>query len=152
LARAATEARAKGLPQGDAFAAKLDTVAKKLEEAKKKVVATKEGGAITGEERLREHLDHVYGALNGWEGRPGRYQVERIDVLAKELAEVVKSVDDIVQKDIRPLDDELKSRKLDPIPASAPPTPTKASAAEARCLETRGAGCDAKTRAAAEND
>ena len=37
-------------------------------DASKKIVATKEGGAITGEERIREHLDLLYGAVNGWEG------------------------------------------------------------------------------------
>ena len=42
---------------GDALVAKLRSVAKQLEELKKKIVATKEGGAITGEERIREHLD-----------------------------------------------------------------------------------------------
>ncbi len=48
-------------------------------EARKKIVATKEGGAITGEERLREHADSLYGAILSWEGRPARYQLERID-------------------------------------------------------------------------
>ena len=37
--------------------------ADKLDAIKKKIVATKEGGAITGEERIREHLDTLYGAL-----------------------------------------------------------------------------------------
>ena len=35
----------------------------KIENVRKKIVATKEGGAITGEERLREHTDQLYGAL-----------------------------------------------------------------------------------------
>ena len=151
-ARSAAEDRAKGLAQGDALAAKLDVVAKKLEEAKKKIVATKEGGAITGEERIREHLDHVYGALNSWEGRPGKYQVERIDALKRELAEVQKTVDEIALRDVRPLDDELKARKLAPIPTEPPAADGKVSAAEARCIETRGGACEARVRAAAEKD
>ena len=57
---------------------------------KREVVATKEGGAITGEERIREHLDTVYGALNSWEGKPAAYQVERVDSLRRELADVEK--------------------------------------------------------------
>src|SRR5437764_6707755 len=32
----------------------------KIDNARKKIVATKEGGAITGEERLREHTDQLY--------------------------------------------------------------------------------------------
>jgi hypothetical protein len=68
----ATEARLRALAHGDALASTLERVAQKLEEAKKKVVATKEGGAITGEERIREHLDELYGAFVRWEGRPTR--------------------------------------------------------------------------------
>jgi hypothetical protein len=65
-------------------------LAGKLDAIKREVVATKEGGAITGEERIREHLDTVYGALNSWEGRPAAYQVERVESLRRELADVEK--------------------------------------------------------------
>jgi hypothetical protein len=65
----------------------------KLDAIKRKIVATKEGGAITGEERIREHLDHAYGALSGWEGKPPAYQVERVDVLRRELEDVRKEFD-----------------------------------------------------------
>ena len=60
----------------------------RLDELKKKIVATKEGGAITGEERLREHADALYGAILSWEGRPASYQLERIATLERELADV----------------------------------------------------------------
>ena len=46
-------------------------LAARLDELKKKIVATKEGGAITGEERLREHADALYGAILSWEGQAG---------------------------------------------------------------------------------
>ena len=85
-ARAATQAKLKALPQ-DAQLVALDA---KLEAVKKKIVATKEGGAITGEERLREHADHLYGALLSWEGKPARYLVERTEVLFRELNDVKK--------------------------------------------------------------
>jgi hypothetical protein len=67
----------------------------RLDAARRKIVATKEGGAITGEERLREHADTLYGAILSWEGRPARYQVERIDALERELADVEKDIDGI---------------------------------------------------------
>ena len=75
------------LAEGPARAA-LDKFAARADELRKLVVATKEGGAITGEERLREHLDYAYGALLSYEGKPGDYQVERVNVLTRELAEV----------------------------------------------------------------
>lgn len=67
---------------------KLASFGDRADEIRKEIVATKEGGAITGEERLREQLDFAYGALVGWEGRPGDYQIARVKALEKEFAEV----------------------------------------------------------------
>ena len=86
--RALAAARAKGLPEGDAVRKDLDAFAAKAEAIRKDVVATSEGGAITGEERLREHLAYVYDAILSYEGRPGDYQVERVAVLERELKDV----------------------------------------------------------------
>jgi hypothetical protein len=68
-------------------------LAARLDELKKKIVATKEGGAITGEERLREHADALYGAILSWDGRPARYQLERIGTLERELGDVERDLD-----------------------------------------------------------
>jgi len=121
LARAACEARAKALANGDELLTKLRAAATKLEEAKKQIVATKEGGAITGEERIREHLDLLYGAVNGWEGRPARYLLERLDALRRELADVHATFDALVTQDLQALDRALLEKKLDPIPTNAKP-------------------------------
>ena len=56
---------------------------RKTDEVRKRVVATTEGGAITGEERLREHADQLYSAILSYEGRPADYQLQRIDVLTE---------------------------------------------------------------------
>ena len=114
-ARGAALQRARALPASDALRGRLQSAADRIEEVKKKIVATKEGGAITGEERLREHLDTVYGAILGWEGRPPRYQVERVDVLKRELEDVAKEFDALAADTLRPINDELKGRRLDPI-------------------------------------
>ena len=115
-ARGAAMRAAKGLPEGDALKKKLDAAAGKLDDVKKEIVATKEGGAITGEERIREHLDEVYGALMSWEGKPAVYQVDRVEALRRELADVAKEFDALAKSDIGPLNAELASRKLPPIP------------------------------------
>src|SRR5438477_588655 len=62
-AQKATAERTGRLPKGDPLAARLAALRDKLEEVRRKIVTTKEGGAITGEERIREHADHLYGAL-----------------------------------------------------------------------------------------
>ncbi len=61
---------------------------RKLDALRKKIVATKEGGAITGEERLREHTDQLYGAILSWEGPPSSYQLAYATALESELHEV----------------------------------------------------------------
>jgi photosystem II stability/assembly factor-like uncharacterized protein len=116
-ARDAVRDRLKGLPATDALTGQLRALDGKLEAAKKLIVATTEGGAITGEERIREHLDALYGAINSYEGRPARYQIERIAVLRRELTDVEKTFATIAGKDARALDEELKRHKLAPLPA-----------------------------------
>ncbi|HET9796240.1 MAG TPA: sialidase [Thermoanaerobaculia bacterium] len=121
-ARAGVLRAAKGLPDTDALKKRLDAAAGRLDEIKKEIVATKEGGAITGEERIREHLDEVYGALMSWEGKPAAYQVERVEALRRELADVAKEVDAVSKSDLDPINAELGKRKLPPIPTGeAPP-------------------------------
>ena len=131
-------------PLGD----KLTALVEHLDAVKKEIVATKEGGAITGEERIREHLDHLYGTLNGWEGRPGKYQVERIDTLRRELDEVKRNFEAMATQELAPLGDELKKHNLPPIPTTARLEDNEgddtgvASAAALRCVASRGATCD----------
>jgi hypothetical protein len=150
-ARGATSARAKVLPAGDPLAAKLAGLGARLEAMKKKIVATKEGGAITGEERIREHLDQLYGALMTWEGKPAKYQIERIGALRHELDDVARELADFAAKDLPPVDAELRRRKLDAIPTA--PTSAQAEPEEGagkgdpawalRCLRSRGTECPA---------
>jgi photosystem II stability/assembly factor-like uncharacterized protein len=79
------------LSQGNAPAeikASAQMLSDKADALRKEIVATKEGGAITGEERLREHADDIYGAINSVEDRPTAYQLARIDALDRELRDV----------------------------------------------------------------
>ena len=102
--RGSVERRARSLPEKDALRSGLIELATRLDEARKKVVATKEGGAVTGEERIREHADILYGAILRWEGRPARYQVERIDTLRKELDEVAGEVLKLTSRWLEPIE------------------------------------------------
>jgi hypothetical protein len=117
-AREAARARAAAL-KGDPLGARLGALADQLDEIKKLVVATKEGGAITGEERIREHLDQVYGAITGWEGRPAAYQTARVAALRRELGDVDAAFGALVAGEIKALRPELEKRKLAPIPTDS---------------------------------
>jgi hypothetical protein len=96
--RMATAQTASKLAETDATRKNLENFALELEQIRKKIVATTEGGAITGEERLREHTDFLYGAILSYEGRPAKYQIERIDVLQRQLEDIQKEFDTLMQK------------------------------------------------------
>ena len=77
---------------------KMTALAEAVDKIRGKIVATKEGGAITGEERLREFLTGLYGDVNGYEGRPTDQQFARADVLARELENVIHEFQALVAK------------------------------------------------------
>jgi photosystem II stability/assembly factor-like uncharacterized protein len=113
--RLALGQRAAQLPAGDPLIAQLRTASAQLDELRKKIVATKEGGAITGEERLRENLADLYGNVNNYEGRPSQTQVERTDAIARELADVVKDFDAWLAKELPGINSALSGKGLPPI-------------------------------------
>jgi photosystem II stability/assembly factor-like uncharacterized protein len=73
---------------GDALLARLGAFDERLDAIRKQIVATTEGGAITGEERLREHTDQLYGAITAWEGPPSQYQFDNIAALRGQLSDI----------------------------------------------------------------
>src|SRR6266850_1615814 len=102
--------------KGDAaFSKRLQELAGKVEAMRKKIVATTEGGAITGEERIREKTTQLYGAILNYEGRPTDYQAARIDSLKKELEDVAGEFDAFVAKDLPAVNKSLAQKKLQPI-------------------------------------
>lgn len=113
--RLALDDRAAKLAAGDPLRKRLTDASARLDELRKRIVATKEGGAITGEERLREFLTELYSNVNSYEGRPSQAHVERSDALARELADVVREFDDWTAKEISPLNVELKGKNLEPL-------------------------------------
>ncbi|MEP7129647.1 MAG: sialidase [Sphingomicrobium sp.] len=82
---------------------------------RKEIVATKEGGAITGEERLREHVDDVYGAINSVEDRPTNYQMARVDALDRELKDVEAQWAAFQSGDLAAFNASLKASSLPPV-------------------------------------
>jgi hypothetical protein len=102
--------------KGDAtFAKRLQDLSQKVDELRKKIVATKEGGAVTGEERIREKTTALYGDLVFYEGRPADYEVTRIDSLKKELGDVEREFDGLVAKELPSVNKSLSRKKLAPI-------------------------------------
>ncbi|MEA2238142.1 MAG: hypothetical protein QOC81_2866 [Thermoanaerobaculia bacterium] len=113
--RTALDDRASKLPATDALAKKLRAASSDVDTLRRKIVATKEGGMITGEERLRENLTDLYGNVVFYEGRPSQMSVERTDALAKELADVVHDFDAWAAKELPSINASLTKKKLEPI-------------------------------------
>jgi photosystem II stability/assembly factor-like uncharacterized protein len=91
----------------------------RADELRKLIVATKEGGAITGEERLREHVDDVYGAITSVEDRPTNYQMARVDALDRELKEVEAQWAAFQSGDLATFNGRLRAASLPPVTIAA---------------------------------
>jgi len=109
-----------GLPKDDALGKRLTSFDQQLDKIRKEIVATTEGGAITGEERLREHTDQLYGALNQWEGPPSAYQLDNIAALRSQLSEITAEFSQVTGKELPQLNALLKAKGAQPLTVPAP--------------------------------
>ncbi len=113
--RLGLDERAAKLPAADPLTEQLRQASTQVDTWRKKIVATKEGGAITGEERLREFLADLYGNVVGYEGRPSQTQEQRAEALAHELADVVKEFELWANKDLPTVNAALTKGSLEPV-------------------------------------
>jgi photosystem II stability/assembly factor-like uncharacterized protein len=113
--RLALEDRAARLPASDPLRERLRAASAAVDELRRKIVATKEGGSITGEERLRENLSDLYGNVVFFEGRPSQAQIERTGAIERELGDVVRDFDAWMAKELAGINSELAKKKLQPI-------------------------------------
>src|SRR5213595_1359042 len=104
------------LSEGDPLRKNISDFDGKVDVVRKKIVATTEGGAITGEERLREHTDQLYGAILSYEGKPGGYQIAYIDALKRELSDVTKKFHQMLASDLPALNEANKTKRQQPNP------------------------------------
>jgi photosystem II stability/assembly factor-like uncharacterized protein len=114
--RDAAVARGAKLPEKDPLRGRLQQLSTELDNLRSKIVATKEGGAITGEERIREHLGNLYGDVNTYEGRPTDYQVARAESLGHELEDVITDFRKLIDKELSAINAGLQKKKLEAIP------------------------------------
>ena len=110
--RLALDERAARLTEGDPLMQRLRAASAQVDELRKKIVATKEGGMITGEERLRENLTSLYANVTGYEGRPTQTQAERAEALTRELADVIRGFDVWVEKELAGVNSDLAKKRL----------------------------------------
>jgi len=92
----------------------LNKLLTELNDFRETLVSVKEGGAITGEEKLREHLGDLYGAVNGYSGRPTQSEIERAVILEKQLGDAGAKLKSI---DVTSLNTALQGKNQQPIKA-----------------------------------
>jgi len=107
--------RAGKVAEKDPLKKQLQDLAAKCDGLRSKIVATKEGGMITGEERIRELLGQLYGAVNFYEGRPTDYQAARAESLAHELEDVIGDFQKLTEKELAAINAGLKKKKAEAI-------------------------------------
>jgi photosystem II stability/assembly factor-like uncharacterized protein len=111
--------QAAGIAQSETAPADVKTAATqiggKADALRKEIVATTEGGAITGEERLREHTDEIYGMINSVENRPTDYEMARIDALDRELKDVEGEWAAFQSGDLAAFNAKLRAANLPPM-------------------------------------
>src|SRR5258708_35113038 len=113
--RDAAKARAAKVAEKDPLHKQLLTLADECDKLRSKIVATKEGGMITGEERIRELLGQLYGAVTGYDGKPTDYQVARTESLGHELQDVIDDFQKLSQTALPGINSGLKKKKLEAI-------------------------------------
>jgi hypothetical protein len=90
---------------------KISVAVDSLESIRKRLIATKGGTAITGEERIRERLSDLFANVVGYLGRPSDLQLERMRSLDKELDDEKKKADDLWTKNISAINTSLSVKK-----------------------------------------
>jgi hypothetical protein len=112
----------RGRPNTDPLQRRLADFDGALDALRKRIVATTEGGAITGEERLREHTDQLYGAVTSWDGSPAHYQLDNLEALRGELRDISAKFDELTAKQLPSINKALSgagARPLEVPPQSA---------------------------------
>ncbi|MBI1805327.1 MAG: sialidase [Ignavibacteriae bacterium] len=113
--RLALDDRASKATADEPLVQRLRSASTQVDDLRKKIVATKEGGMITGEERLREFLANLYGDVVGYEGKPSQTNVERTDALGRELSDVVKEFDTWTGKNLADVNSALTQKNMEQI-------------------------------------
>ena len=93
----------------------LNDLAAKSDALYKTLVATSEGGWLSGEEEIRERLGALYGSVNIYDGRPTDPQLHEATLIEAQIAKKSSAWDAIANKELPAANKTLAAKKLDPI-------------------------------------
>jgi len=89
----------------------------RLEDFRSTMVSVKEGGMITGEKKLREYLGEVYGAINGYSGRPTQAQLEQTSIMKKKLDDAGTQFQSLSGATLTSVNSALQGKGSEPLKA-----------------------------------
>jgi photosystem II stability/assembly factor-like uncharacterized protein len=70
---------------------------------------------VATEERLTERVAELYGQINGFPGRPGPTQLERVTNLSMEVGDIQKKFDELRGEKLQKINNAIEKSKLGPI-------------------------------------
>ncbi len=109
-------ARAEGMDERNRIARRLNDFADALEEFRSGLVSTSKAGPLSGDQKLREKLANVYGAVTGFDGRPTQSQIDRTAVLKGQLEKTEADFGAMSSgRDFDTLNTQLGGRDLEPL-------------------------------------
>jgi photosystem II stability/assembly factor-like uncharacterized protein len=114
-ARDQAEKRGAGLAAGSSLRRQLTALSGQLDKLHQSLVATHEGGWLSGEEELRENLGNLYGGVNGYDGRPTRSQIDQVKVVRDRLAVIGAGLRAIEEGALAQANRGLTAAKMQPV-------------------------------------
>jgi hypothetical protein len=108
------QARERAEESSDGTAKRLNEYADELEAFKGTVVSVSEAGIFAGEEKLRENLGALYGAVNGYAGRPTDSELRRMENLGTELTAAEQDFAELTApEELQKLNSRLEREELE---------------------------------------
>jgi photosystem II stability/assembly factor-like uncharacterized protein len=101
----------------EALQKQLQTYSDSLNNLRKNIMATKEGTNVgfSNDEKLRENLSKIYGAVVSYEGRPTDSHIARLNGLQVEIKDAQKRLADINNQNLPALNEALAKLSLPPL-------------------------------------
>ena len=97
-------------------AKRLNEYADKLDEFRGTIVSTSDAGLFGGEEKLREELGNLYGAVNGYAGRPTDSELGRMEILSRQMDEAEAEFIQLTsERELGRMNSDLEKKELVPL-------------------------------------
>jgi len=97
----------------------VEEYSKAVEEFRGSIVSTADAGWLSGDEKLREHLGNLYGAIVAYEGRPTNTQLGRVEKLLGELTAAEEKFASLSGSELDAVNSKLSGAGLGPIAATS---------------------------------